>query len=265
MNSLRNKLDQIYLKYNKFHLIHPDPLEFLYNYKDLHDQEIVGLIASSLAYGKVSQILASVKKILNFLGASPRKFILEEDLPFLKEALRKFKHRFTTGEEIVLLLIGIRKAVQKHDSLENCFLSYITNNDTNYLSAITRFASELTCFFPSNKTYLIPSPENGSACKRLMLYLRWMTRHDEVDPGCWRNVTPENLIIPLDTHMYFISKNLGFTNRKSADMKTSLEITEAFRKINKEDPVKYDFALTRFGIRDDFEYNNLFDMVNRCI
>ena len=125
MNSLRSKLDQIYLKYNKFHLIHPDPLEFLYNYKNSQDQEIVGLIASSLAYGKVSQILVSVKKILNFLGASPKKFILEEDLPFLKEALRKFKHRFTTGEEIVSLLMGIKKSLQKYDSLENCFISHL--------------------------------------------------------------------------------------------------------------------------------------------
>ncbi len=263
MNSLKNKLEQIYLKYNKFELIHPDPLEFIYNYKNPQDQEIIGLIASSLAYGKVSQILASTKKILNVLGASPKTFIQEEDLLFLKEALRNFKHRFTTGEEIVFLLMGIRKALQKHDSLEKCFLSH-SNNDINYLSAITGFVSELNYFFPNNKTYLIPSPENGSACKRLMLYFRWMARHDEVDPGCWRKVTPEKLIIPLDTHMYFISKKLVFTNRKSADMKTSLEITEAFRKINKKDPVKYDFALTRFGIRDDFEYHQLFDMVNRC-
>ena len=90
-----------------------------------------------------------------------------------------------------------------------------------------------------------------------------MGRHDEVDPGCWETITPEKLIIPLDIHMYFISKKLGFTNRKSANMKTALEITEAFGKINKKDPVKYDFALTRFGIRNDFEYHQLFDMINK--
>jgi len=261
MSFLKNKLEQIYLKYNKFQFIHPDPLEFLYNYKNPRDQEIVGLIASSLAYGKVTQILVSVKKILKFLGKTPRNLIIKEDSLFFKKALAGFKHRFTTGEEIVLLLMGIRKTVQKYESLEKCFLSH-SNRDTNYLGAITRFVAELTCFFPNNKTYLIPSPEDGSACKRLMLYFRWMIRHDEVDPGCWEKISSEKLIIPLDTHIYFISKKLGFTNRKSADMKTALEITEAFRKINKQDPVKYDFALTRFGIRNDFEYHQLFNIVN---
>lgn len=262
MNSLKYKLEQIYLKYNKFQFIHPDPLEFLYNYKNPLEQEIVGLIASSLAYGKVSQILISIKKILNTLGNSPRDMILNKEPSFFKETFAEFKHRFTPGEDIVFLLMGIRKIIQKHKSLEKCFLLHL-NKNTEFLDTIKEFVSELTCFFPNNNTYFIPSPENGSACKRLMLYLRWMIRHDEVDPGCWQKINPEKLIIPLDTHLYFISKNLGFTKRKSADMKTSLEITEAFKKINKKDPVKYDFSLTRFGIRDDFEYHQLFDIVNK--
>ena len=263
MNSLKNKLEQIYVKYNKFQFIYPDPLEFLYNYKDPQDQEIVGLIASSLAYGKVSQILTSVKNILGVIGGAPRDFIFKGNFFSFKRAFTGFKHRFTTGEEIAFLLMGIQNVIEKYGTLEKCFLSHL-NKEKNILKTVTKFVSELTHFSPNKKTYLLPSPEDGSACKRLMLYLRWMIRKDEVDPGCWKNINPEKLIIPLDTHMYFISKNLGFTKRKSADMKTSLEITEAFRKINRKDPVKYDFTLTRFGIRNDFEYQQLFDIVNKC-
>ena len=97
----------------------------------------------------------------------------------------------------------------------------------------------------------MPWPSRGSACKRLNLYLRWMIRSDEVDPGGWSGVHPRKLIVPLDTHMHRIGREWGFTRRKAADMKTALEITEAFRSINELDPVKYDFALTRTGIRKD--------------
>ena len=96
-----------------------------------------------------------------------------------------------------------------------------------------------------------PSPERGSACKRINLFLRWMVRKDRVDPGGWDKVPRSMLIIPLDTHMYHICTGLNMTCRKSADMTTAVEITEAFRKIAPEDPVRYDFSLTRLGIRKD--------------
>ena len=91
-------------------------------------------------------------------------------------------------------------------------------------------------------------PSAGSACKRLNLYLKWMIRNDQVDPGCWKKIPPSKLVMPLDTHIFRICSNLGITKRKSADMKTALEITSFFRSINPEDPIKYDFALTRPGI-----------------
>lgn len=97
----------------------------------------------------------------------------------------------------------------------------------------------------------------ASAAKRLMLFLRWMVRNDELDLGLWKSLTPQDLIIPLDTHMMHISAILGLRNRKSADLTTALEITEGFRRINPEDPVKYDFCLTRLGIRPDLSKDQL--------
>ena len=98
---------------------------------------------------------------------------------------------------------------------------------------------------------LLPSPSAGSACKRLNLFLRWMVRQDNVDPGGWDSVSPAKLIIPLDTHMHRIGRRLGLTPRRQADLRTAIEITEGFRGICPSDPVRYDFALTRLGIRRD--------------
>ncbi|MFC1474950.1 TIGR02757 family protein, partial [bacterium] len=96
--------------------------------------------------------------------------------------------------------------------------------------------------------YLTPAPRRGSACKRMNLFLRWMVRRDDVDPGPWTDVPASKLVVPLDTHMHRISSGMGLTSRKQADLKTAIEITDAFRAISPEDPVRYDFALTRLGI-----------------
>ena len=94
----------------------------------------------------------------------------------------------------------------------------------------------------------MPSHTGGSAFKRLNLFLRWMIRDDRVDPGGWKGITASKLIIPLDTHMHRISLHLGLTERKQADMKTAVEVTESFKNIEKKDPIRYDFSLTRIGI-----------------
>ncbi|MCP4178214.1 MAG: TIGR02757 family protein [bacterium] len=258
MNTLKKNMEYIYSNYNKYNLIHPDPLEFLYNYKDNKDMEIVGLIASSLAYGRVTQILKSITKILEPMGSSPYCYITENNFEQFENDFNGFKHRFTTDKEIVNLLLGIKDAVEVFGSINNCFVSCYSEDDKTYTTALEKFTNIINKYFTNKTSYLLPSPKNGSACKRLMLYLRWMIRKDNVDPGCWKDLPMNKLIIPLDTHMFFISKSLNFTKRKSADLKTALEITNEFSNLHKNDPVKYDFSLTRFGIRDDFEYQHLF-------
>ena len=96
----------------------------------------------------------------------------------------------------------------------------------------------------------------ASAMKRLNLFLRWMVRQDEVDPGGWR-VAPRLLIVPLDVHMHRCARALGLTQRNAADMKTALDITRSLAKFCPEDPVKYDFCITRFGIRPDMDEKTL--------
>jgi uncharacterized protein (TIGR02757 family) len=132
----------------------------------------------------------------------------------------------------------------------------MSDGDKTVIPALNFFATALTVE-NSNPGHLIALPEKGSACKRMNLFLRWMVRKDRVDPGGWHGVPVSKLIIPLDTHMHKISLKLGFTAKQQANMNTALEITTGFRQIIPGDPVKYDFVLTRFGIRDDMNIDNL--------
>jgi len=247
----KQQLEHLYDLYNSRKWVHPDPLEFLYNYSDSRDIEIAGLIASSLAYGRVSQILRSVSSVLGKMGSSPYDFLVSATPASLGRIYSDFRHRFTTGEELTLMLIGAKSVIVRFKSLYNCFLSGFSDQDDTVLNGLSFLVNELRRGSDGQKNSLLALPEKGSACKRWNLYLRWMVREDRVDPGGWAGISPSRLIIPLDTHMHRICLLMGLTGRKNAGMQTALEITEAFKEIEPKDPVRYDFALTRLGIRDD--------------
>ncbi|MBK5102297.1 MAG: TIGR02757 family protein [Desulfobacteraceae bacterium] len=245
---MKTQLDRLYARYNSREWVHPDPLEYLYHYPDLQDREVVGLIASSLAYGRVAQILNSTSAVLKKMGPSPYQFLRDATPASLKGNFPDFKHRFTTADELVAMLLGIKAVIEQYGTLYECLLSSFNQKDATVLPGLSFLVSELTKGFNGHYNSLLPLPERGSACKRLNLFLRWMVRQDHVDPGGWNEVPPDKLIVPLDTHMHRFSILLKLTRRKNADMRTAEEITDAFRKIAPQDPVRYDFALTRLGI-----------------
>ncbi|GHS92779.1 TIGR02757 family protein [Synergistales bacterium] len=262
-------MDGLYLVYNRRELIDPDPLMFLYDYGDIADREIAGLVASCLAYGRVAQILKSVKNILSAMGKSPYRFLLRPHTSkaTLLELYGGFKHRFTTSDDLAALLSLVSKALREHGSLEALMKSYLpvggVKNHDGFLKTLGRFSLHLS---PDEKSgfSLLPSPQDGSACKRLMLYIKWMTRRDDVDPGGWTVFKPRDLVMPIDTHIHNIASHLGLTARAAADIKAAVEITEAFARISPEDPTRYDFALTRFGIRGALSVNELFDYASEA-
>jgi uncharacterized protein (TIGR02757 family) len=253
----RERLEALYATHNQRCFVHPDPLEFLYRYENPGDREIVALIASSLAYGKVEQILKSVDKVLRRMGPSPFDFLCSSPFRTIHTAFENFKHRFTPGADISLLLWSARNMIREYGSLRECFMAgYQCSHETILpaLSAFVRhFHGDRSCCWSG----FLPSPANGSACKRLNLFLRWMVRKDDVDPGGWSGIPPSKLVVPLDTHMHRIGLVLGLTKRTQADLRTAVEITEAFRSISPDDPVRYDFVLTRFGIRKDMDQERL--------
>jgi uncharacterized protein (TIGR02757 family) len=247
---MTEKLEELYERYNRRECVHPDPLEFLYNYERADDREVVGLVASSLAYGRVVQILKSVGRVLDLLGPSPAAFVDGAPEGELAEALKDFRHRFTSGSEVAALLAGIARARGRHGSAEACFKAGMNSHD-DLRAALSAFVKELSAAAGGRLPHLLPSPADGSACKRLNLFLRWMVRRDNVDPGGWDDVPASMLMVPLDVHMHRIGRELGFTSRAQANWRAAEEVTAAFKKVAPADPVRYDFALTRLGIHSD--------------
>ncbi len=252
---LAGGLEALYRAYNRRRFVHPDPLEFLYLYPAPEDQEIVGLVSACLAYGRVTQILASVVRVLEMMKdgsspGSPRAWLETARPADITARLESFAHRFTTGAEMAALLVGIKRAVARHGTLERLFAGGAGRGDETTLPALAAFVADLRALSGGPCPSLLSSPADGSACKRLNLFLRWMSRKDAVDPGPWAARLPrERLVVPLDTHLFRIAGALRMTSRRQADLKTALEVTDAFRSLRPRDPVRYDFALTRLGIR----------------
>ncbi len=249
----KGRLEALYHRYNQREFVHPDPLQFLYHYEGLCDREVAAFVASSLAYGRVAQILKSVSFVLERMAPSPSTFLEHACLEAIRKTFAGFKHRFTTAEKFCAMLVAIKEIRERHGSLGVCFSAGLKDDDQTILPALCAFTRELIGKASGSLDHLVPSPVEGSACKRLNLFLRWMVRQDGVDPGGWENVPQSKLIVPVDTHMHRICLHLGLTRRKQANMATAVEITEGFRALAPDDPVRYDFSLTRLGIRRDAE------------
>ena len=161
-----------------------------------------------------------------------------------------FRHRWATGDDLAAVLAGAAAIIAADGSLEAGFRSKLDPGGETVIEALADFAGRIVCGVDDDGACLLPSPCRRSACKRLNLFLRWMVRRDAVDPGGWE-VPAAMLVVPLDRHMHRFGLALGLTGRRQADLQTALEITAAFRRVSPADPVKYDFALTRLGIRDD--------------
>ena len=247
--NLKPELEAVYRRFNRREFIDPDPLLPVCDYEDPRDQEIVALVGASLAFGNVKTILASVGVVLKLLPAQPR------DLPGVAESklykqLAGFRHRYSTGAEMAAMLSGAATAMREHGSLAGAFDVDWRASGRNFETALSLFSQRLS---GGNKNYLLPDPALGSACKRWMMYLRWMVRKDDVDPGAWQalgcSLKPAHLLVPVDTHMLRIATALHFTARQQGSLLTAREITGHFRKVCPRDPVRYDFCLTRLGIR----------------
>ena len=228
---LKNVLEKLYARYNHRQLIAPDPLQFVYRYSNPRDKELAALLASTLAYGRVAQIEKSVTTLLSFMGKSPFKFILKFDNSKAK-GLGNFKHRFTTGRHLASFFLLLKNALTESGSIEKFFVKGYNPTDPNIIPALSKFSDNLLSMYPENSRglkYLLPNPKDGSACKRLNLFLRWMVRKDGVDTGLWKSIDKSKLIVPVDVHMGRLCKLLGLYRRKTVSIAAAVEITENFR------------------------------------
>lgn len=235
-----------------------DPVEFPHRYASTSDIEVAGFIASCFAYGRVELFKAILEKIFSKMGDSPFGFLAAFNLKKDSGRFAGIKYRFNENEDIVCLFLLIHEVLKNDDSLMEAFEKHYDKDDRDIAGALSGFVDGMflsdtsavygTNIRPPGLRQFLPSPRAGSTCKRANLFLRWMVRDRDIDFGIWRGIPKNKLIIPLDTHIARISRCLGFTKRKSQDWKTAVEITEALKKLDPEDPLKYDFALCHHGI-----------------
>ena len=257
-NTILDTLELIYSKYNKKKFVHPDPLEFLYKYTKQEDIELVGLISSSLALGRVEQILLAIDQVLKPLGNKPSETLEALKKKDLNLIYKNFIYRFFKTEDIVQLLMSFKQIKENYLTIENLLYNFYKENQ-NLVLSLDSLITQMENINGQSFGIILPKPSKGSACKRLFLFLRWMVRKDEVDLGIWSKFSPSNLIVPMDTHMTYISSKLfNIQIKKNINLKHAIEVTKYFLKNNKDDPVKYDFSLTRFGINRDFNKKELF-------
>jgi uncharacterized protein (TIGR02757 family) len=247
--AMRAWLEHLYLRYHTRDHLGSDPIQFVHRFSDTADQEIAGLIASSLAYGNVTSIHRSTADVLGRMSEAPSQFLYGTTEPEIRRVMAGFRHRWTGEAEIGDLLIGIKRVSTEYGGLGRLFFA-ADDAGPDVTVGLKRWVDVLQRGLPNRRKNLLSDPARSSACKRLHLYLRWMVRHDAIDPGCWPGIHPARLLMPLDTHIFGFARACGFTRRASADGMAVQEITGVFRQIAPDDPIRYDFALTRPGIID---------------
>jgi uncharacterized protein (TIGR02757 family) len=255
----RRRLEELYRRYDH-RFVDPDPLEFVRAQTTDPDREVVGLLASGLAFGTVGQIRRSIATVLDALGPRPAEAVAALAPREAASRLKGFRHRWLGGRDVACLLFLVRQMRQSHGSIEAFFAEGWSPGDADVGPALTSFARRALALdhgglyrgrrLPGDAgvRYFFPSPSDGSACKRLNLYLRWMARRDGVDLGVWRRPEPAQLVLPLDAHTFAIARRVRLTRYRSPGWATAVDITRRLRRFDPQDPVKYDFALHRMGL-----------------
>lgn len=243
-----------------------DPIDFVHRYEDPADQEVAGLVASSLAFGNAIAARRSIGRALDALGPRPAHTASSSSEAELLERLRGFVHRIYRDEHLAVVLGRAGRMLDAHGSLGEAFSRAYEASDGDFREALARFADSLRGETTTrNLRHMVSDPRAGSACKRLLLYARWMVRPDDgIDLGLWP-MPPSVLLMPVDTHVHRIGRHLGLTDRKTATWATALDITSSLRRYDPEDPVKYDFALCHLGVSRECPSRPDLDKCARCL
>jgi uncharacterized protein (TIGR02757 family) len=235
-----------------------DPIQIVRRYGRDDDREIVGFIAAALAFGRVSSVLQSIERVLAVIGPEPAAYVRRFDPRRDAPAFAGIVHRWTRETDIVALLWLLRQMLDRSGSVEGFFLDGDEGASVDMADALDSFSTRAMALdleaaygrVPARPgvCYFFPRPSAGSGCKRLNLFLRWMVRRDANDLGVWRRVSPARLVVPLDTHVIRVGRCLRLTAYTSPGWRMARDITASLRRIDPNDPVKYDFSLCHLGM-----------------
>ena len=254
---LRPALDKLYSDFNVEKSV-ADPVWMVHRFDRSDDREVVALIASALAFGRVQSVLNSVEGMLQVMGTSPAAFVRAFDPERDRQRFKHLVHRWTNGADFAALVWIIHEMLRRSGSIENFFVDGLAGDAVDVGAALQSFSTraleiDVTPIYGKRKpkpgvAYFFSRPSSGGACKRLNLFLRWMVREDRVDLGVWKKVRPGQLIVPLDTHVIRVGQCLQLTHLKSPGWRMAIDITAGLRAIDPLDPVKFDFSICHLGM-----------------
>lgn len=255
MNNLKDFLNKKVDEYNQPSFIKNDPVLIPHLFSKKQDIEIAGFFAALFAWGNRTTIIQKSKELMQLMDMSPYQFIKGAGEKELRKLLH-FRHRTFNATDLLYFIEFLQFHYSGNPSLETAFTQWLGKKDTTVENGLTGFHHYFFSLeeWPARTKKHIASPEKGSTCKRLNMFLRWMVRKDRagVDFGIWGNIQPAQLICPIDLHVARVAKRLKLLTRKPIDWLAAIELTSHLRSMDPADPVKYDFALFGLGIEERF-------------
>ena len=256
-SSLKKFLDSKVEQYNRPDYIQYVPICIPHSFSKKQDIEISGFFAALFAWGNRTTIINKSRELMQLMDNSPYRFCRDHDPSDLKRLL-EFKHRTFNSTDLLYFISFLKFHYSTNKSLESAFFNTTTIQDAgkmieNSLNSFYQYFFSLED--PPRRTRKhIAAPENKSTCKRLNMFLRWMVRTDKcgVDFGIWKKCSQAELVCPLDVHVARVARRLHLLERKVNDWTAAMELTRTLRTLDKDDPVKYDFALFALGVVEKF-------------
>lgn len=268
---LHLRLEELYAKYHRAEFLGTDPLQLAHRYADPADREVMALIAAAFASGNIKAILAVLESVASAMGPRPAEWLRSNSPVQLRGALAGVRHRWVRESDAEIFLALIGAALRRHGSLGALWQSVDDPAEPTTQPALARFVAAILAEdvaplvsrrrevrradgsvsdLAPVESILLTSPDGGSACKRMNLFLRWVARPaDGVDLGLWTSfLSPARLVMPVDVHVMRACRAWRLTTRRQPDLKAALEITAKLRKLCPEDPCRYDFSMVREGI-----------------
>jgi len=250
--ALKEFLDSKVSTYNNPRFIESDPIQIPHQFSLKEDIEIAAFLSATIAWGNRKSIINNAGKMMQLLHYSPYDFVMNHEASDLKPLLQ-FVHRTFNGEDFIQFISSLQHIYTNYGGLEAVFVKHA--GEGHLQESIHHFKNYFFEIPHLRRTQKhVSDPLKNSAAKRLNMFLRWMVRQDQagVDFGIWKSLSPAQLSCPLDVHSGNVARKLGLLKRKQNDGKAVAELDKNLRRIDPEDPVKYDFALFGLGVFEGF-------------
>ncbi|PWH87127.1 TIGR02757 family protein [Brumimicrobium oceani] len=239
-------------QFNTVDFIKDDPVLLPHRFRKKQDIEIIGFIVALIAWGKRKMIIDNGNKLIEIMNHGPYDYVMNYETGMLSE--KAFVHRTFNTDDLDFVLRALKNCYSQHESLESWF--ELKPSESGVKQRIINFRK---AFFETSHQQRsekhIANPAKGSAAKRINMFLRWMVRKDDngVDFGIWNTIGMNELNVPLDVHTGNVARTLGLITRKQDDWKALEELMENLRKMDANDPCKYDFALFGLGVSGEMK------------